>query len=90
MGAHGRPAEEDILCAEYLKATLEGHPTDFDMLREHLRNSQRAAKFFDPDIDWAPEGDFHCCMAPDRFDFVLKLKRDAEWGMVLEKIAEQD
>jgi 2-phosphosulfolactate phosphatase len=71
------PTEEDTLCAEYIKALLEGKEADMDMERELWRlRTTSGAKFFDPEqSDVFPEGDFHLSTDLDRFDFVLKLER---------------
>ena len=67
-------ADEDELCAEYIKSTLEGKKRDFEGIIEHLRNCIGARKFFDPKKDWAPERDFELCLNLNKFDFVLKVE----------------
>lgn len=69
-----RRCDEDDLCAELLRARLEGRDFDTSSIRERLRAAPAAAKFFDPAADWAPERDFELCTDVDRFDFVLKLQ----------------
>jgi 2-phosphosulfolactate phosphatase len=66
---------EDDLCAEILRARLEGLSPEVDP-RLALRSASSAQKFFDPICDWAPEGDFERCTQLDVFDFVLKLTPD--------------
>ena len=71
-------SDADELCAELLAARLSDPaqldhlPTDSEGVRERLRASPEAHKFFDPAADWAPERDFELCTALDRFDFVLR------------------
>ena len=72
--AAARCAEDD-LCAELLIARLSGQPYDTTTIRERLRSSPAAEKFFDPEATWAPESDFDLCTDVDRFDFVLRLRR---------------
>lgn len=73
MGSAGiRKADEDVLCAEYIKNSLEGKANDFSKIVEHLKGYRSALKFFDPDMDWAPQRDFDFCLSLDKFDFVLK------------------
>lgn len=73
MGHAGiRPTDEDTLLAMYLKNELENEPNDFGNIVTHLRNYESAQKFFDPEMDWAPERDFELCMNLNRFDFVLR------------------
>ena len=68
------PADEDTLCAEYIRAKLAGEQPDFAAIRTRLRDYHSAAKFFDPAITWAPERDFELCLSLNRFDFVLRLE----------------
>lgn len=70
-------AEEDDACADYLAALLGDRPFATDGLAKELRNAEAAAKFFEPAQDWAPEEDFHLCLAVDHFPFALRLERDA-------------
>jgi 2-phosphosulfolactate phosphatase len=77
MGDAGeRETDEDTLCAEYLRDRLSGRGVDFERIREHLRCSESARKFFDPRKDWAPERDFELCMRLNRFGFVLHAALD--------------
>lgn len=62
---------EDDLCAELLRARLQGEPEPRNV-REQLRAAPSAQKFFDPACDFAPEQDFQLCTELDRFDFVLR------------------
>ena len=74
MGHEARePCPADTLCAALLEARLAGRPFDGGSIRERLRGTPAAEKFFDPAADWAPQGDFDRCTDLDRFDFVLRL-----------------
>ena len=65
--------EEDTLCADYIRALLEGRELDMESEVEKLKTTS-GAKFFDPaQNDVFPEADFHMCVAVDKFDFVLRL-----------------
>jgi len=65
--------EEDTLCADYIRALLEGRELDMESEVEKLKTTS-GAKFFDPaQSDVFPEDDFHMCVAVDKFDFVLRL-----------------
>lgn len=87
MGHAGiRPTDEDTLLAKYLKNELEDQPNDFDKIIAHLRNYDSAQKFFDPEMDWAPERDFELCMNLNRFDFVLRAEAEEDELVVLRKI----
>lgn len=67
------PSDEDTLCAEYIKDSLEGKVPDFQGIYRQLRNGESGKRFFDPQMPWSPEADFDLCLALDRFDFVLKV-----------------
>lgn len=73
MGDAGeRENEEDTLCAEHLRDLLQAKETDFERIAKRLRNCKSAGKFFDPQMDWAPQRDFALCMEYSRFNFILK------------------
>ena len=83
MGKAGlEPAEEDELCAVYLRSLLTGREMpDIGRKLESLREGG-GRHFFDPaQRDVFPEKDFWMCIDRDRFDFVLKIVRDRD-GMV--------
>ena len=88
MGLSGeRPAEEDELCAEYIRSLVtEGKaPEDFEARKSGLRNFD-GRRFFDPALQKDfPEKDYWMCIDHDRFPFVLSVKKD-EWGYYSEKI----
>ena len=67
------PSDEDTLCAEYIKETLEGKQPDFQRIYERLKHGESGKRFFDPQLTWSPEGDFDLCLDLDRFDFVLRV-----------------
>lgn len=78
MGNGGiAPADEDIVCAEYIKSLLENSGYDLAAAVERLRQGA-GQRFFDPkNADWSPEGDFWLCTAANRFDFVLRAEKNA-------------
>ncbi len=71
-------SDEDDLCAELLAARLRDQPYDTSTVRDRLRGTRSALKFFDSTATWAPETDFDLCTDVDRFDFVLRLNRSSE------------
>ncbi len=74
-------SEADDLCAELLAARLSGRAAPgMSEIRERLRHSAEARKFFDPEATWAPEADFDLCTELDRFDFVLRMTGPAGSG----------
>lgn len=87
MGTGGTiRAQEDMMCAMYIKNELEDYPNSFKTLRSFLADVDSAQKFFDDDRLDAPESDFDLCMDLDRFDFVLKAEIVREGCARLQKI----
>ena len=81
MGNGGvRRADEDVICAEYIRSLLEKKEMpDLDRRIQELP-SGGARHFFNPETqDIYPEPDFWLCMKRDRFPFVLKVEKD-EYG----------
>ena len=78
--------EEDTLCAEYIKSLLLGTEIDINEKIENLKFTS-GAKFFDEkQKDVFPEPDFHMCTEVDKFNFVLRLKRNDNGIDYMEKI----
>ena len=87
MGKEGlEPAEEDELCALYLKSLLEGHEIpDTDNRLQALRTGG-GRHFFDADNqDVFPEKDFWMCIDRNRFDFVIRVEKDEE-GLIAKRL----
>lgn len=79
MGKAGlEPAKEDELCALYLRSLLTGHEMpDIDKRLKQLHYGG-GSHFFDPELqDVFPEKDFWMCIDRNRFDFVLRIEKDA-------------
>ena len=80
MGNEGaEQAEEDELCAVYLKHLLtDGEMPGIDRKLADLRLGG-GKRFFDPALrEVFPEQDFWMCIARDRFDFVLRIRKDSD------------
>ena len=87
MGKEGlAPAEEDELCALYLRGLLTGDGIpDIDGKLKGLQTGG-GRHFFDPALrDVFPEEDFRMCIDRDIFDFVLRIERD-ENGLISRRI----
>lgn len=78
--ASQRPSEEDTLCAEYIKTTLEGGAPDFGAMVKIMRDTA-GKRFFIPENQWyAPQEDFYLCTKLSIFDFILKVSlHDGHW-----------
>ncbi len=88
MGTGGiMRAQEDMMCAMYIKNELEEYPNSFETLKTFLAGVDSAEKFFDETKDYAPEKDFELCLDLDRFDFVLKAIPREDGAVTLQKIA---
>ena len=89
MGKEGlEPAEEDELCALYLKSLLEGEGMPDIGERLQALRTGGGRHFFDPDNQEVyPEKDFWMCIEHDRFDFVIRVGKDDE-GLI--SVKEED
>ena len=79
-------AEEDELCAEYIKSILDGE--DITNMDERVAALQfkGGEHFFDPETQHIfPEPDFWMCIKYDRFPYVLEISKD-EIGYVTKRI----
>jgi len=74
MGLAGKePTREDTLCAEYIKALVEGTSIDLKRGIEECKQTS-GAKFFDPNNPIFPEEDFWLSVEADKFPFVLHIE----------------
>lgn len=86
MGLAGvESTREDTLCAEYIKALVEGTPIDLQAGIEECKCTS-GAKFFDPNDTVFPEEDFWLSVEADKFDFVLEVKEGSDGLMHTVKI----
>lgn len=74
MGLAGvKNTVEDRMCAEYIKALVEGTSFNLAPWVEKCKTDD-GKKFFDPEKQEVfPESDFHLSVEADRFDFVLRV-----------------
>lgn len=79
-------AEEDLLCAEYIKSLIEGKVIDFDHRIADLMTTS-GKRFFNADnIDFSPPTDFFLCTMKDKFNFVLRAERRFDGNIDLQRI----
>ena len=80
MGKGGmEEAEEDELCALYMKSLLEGR--EMQDIRDRLQALRTGGgrHFFDPDMqDVFPQADFRMCVELNCFDYVIRIGRDGD------------
>lgn len=81
------PSDEDELCANYIKSLLE------DTLLENLEDKVEqlkltsGKKFFDTSTEENfPKEDFYLCVEINKFDFILRVKKDINGMLYMEKI----
>ena len=75
-------APEDESLADYIEQRLNGKTPDFEAMKKLIREHPQGAKFFDKTQTVFKEGDFHCAMDLNRFDFCLKLVKGEQPYMV--------
>lgn len=81
------PAEEDELCARYIKSLLENNP--LRNLNEEIEKLKltSGSKFFSESMqDVFPKKDFYLCTEVNKFNFVLKVNSDIKDGLYIERI----
>lgn len=71
----GEGNQEDMACAEYLEARLNGKKPDMSSFRKRVVESQDAAPHRDPLRPEFPETDLELCTDVDRFDFTMPITR---------------
>ena len=73
MGYRAREtAEEDLLCARYIRELLEGCESDISNEMEALREGS-GSRFFNPaNLAFSPPTDFFLCTDLNRFNFALR------------------
>ncbi len=71
----GDSADEDVACAEYLAAVLNGQKPDPNPFLQRVLCSPDAEKFLDPARPEFSEADLRLCTWLDRFDFAMPVRR---------------
>ena len=87
MGNGGETeADEDTLCAKYIKSLLEGNEMKMDDKIENLK-LVAGKRFFNKDLqNIFPERDFYLSTELNKFNFVLKVEKDNEGMNYIKKI----
>jgi len=71
-----RDGDEDIACADYIEALLNGDRPDPAHYARRVRESDFGRRFGDPDWPNLPLADLDLCADIDRFDFALPVYRE--------------
>lgn len=67
--------EEDLACADYIGALLNGQKVNKEDYTQRVRDSAAARKFLDPAEEMFPNADLEYACAADRFDFAMVVER---------------
>jgi 2-phosphosulfolactate phosphatase len=79
-------ALEDLVCAEFIKSSLEDQSYDIEEKISELKNSS-GKRFFDPaNIKFSPPTDFFLCTMLNKFNFILKAERRFDGNIDLMRI----
>lgn len=81
------PSDEDELCARYIKSLLEDNLLEnFEKEVEKLKLTS-GKKFFDTvNQKNFPKEDFYLCIEINKFDFVLRVNKDENGMLYIEKV----
>ena len=87
MGYRGETrADEDYLCADYIKKSLNNIAVNFNTMYKNIK-SGTGSRFFNPNTQkHAPSSDFDLCLNLNAFNFILKVNRSNKNPVYIEKI----
>ncbi len=86
MGYNGESrTDEDFLCAQYIKNSLNNEASDFKIMKEKIRNGSGSRFFLPENANHSPTSDFDYCLDLNRFSFVLKVRKEKD-QLSLQKI----
>lgn len=71
-----RDGDEDIACADYMEALLQGEPTDPETFARRVRDSDFGRRFLSGTWPHLPPADLELATQVDRFDFAMQVERD--------------
>jgi 2-phosphosulfolactate phosphatase len=74
LGENGM-GDEDVACADYLEALLQGHQPAPEPFLTRVRESVIGQLLLDPSHPELPAADLPCCTDLDRFDFAMLVRR---------------
>lgn len=70
-----RDGDEDIACADYLEALLQGRNPDPEPYEQRIRNSDFGRRFSAGNNPSLPRSDLDLCAQANRFDFAMPAER---------------
>jgi 2-phosphosulfolactate phosphatase len=74
LGENGM-GDEDVACADYLEALLQGHQPAPEPFLSRVRESVVGQLLLNPSYPELPAEDLPCCTNLDRFDFAMRVRR---------------
>jgi 2-phosphosulfolactate phosphatase len=74
LGENGL-GDEDVTCADYLEALLQGHQPAPEPFLTRVIESVVGQFFLNPKYPELPADDLPCCTDLDRFDFAMRVRR---------------
>lgn len=77
-----RDGDEDMACAEYLRALLNGKGADCAPFVDRVWHSDFARQFGTEERPHLPLSDLEFCAACNKYDFSLRLHRESESGQL--------
>lgn len=78
--------DEDLACADYLRALIRGAAPDDERIIERVVGSKAAEKFRDPGRPQFSPADLDCAVHIDRFSFAMEVRR-TEGYCVMEPVS---
>lgn len=81
------PADEDVLCARYIKNMLENKSlNNFEEEIEKLKTTSGSRFFNKLKQNDFPKKDFYLCTEVNKFNFILKVQKDLKNNLYIERI----
>ena len=71
----GGDGDEDVACADYIAALLRDERPDAAPFLQRVRDSASGRGLVSAARPGAPPADLACCVAVDRFDFAMRVRR---------------
>ncbi|SDJ84895.1 2-phosphosulfolactate phosphatase [Sediminibacillus albus] len=78
--------DDDLACAEYIKSILMGSLIPEEPVRDRIRSSQAAEKFFTDNQSCFKREDILVCLQAVESDFVMRVDKSKEFPMI-ERVA---
>jgi 2-phosphosulfolactate phosphatase len=79
-------AEEDLVCAQYIKSLVSGSNRSYEKEISDLKNNSGKRFFCAENLEFSPPTDFFLCTMLNRFSFVLKAERRHDGNIDLNRL----